>query len=52
MAIENSVSSSFYLYLSIVLTFLIAAYPVCHHSYHTKDTVLGQLTSTKCFHTR
>ena len=29
MAIENSVSKDFYLRLSIVLTFSIAAYPMC-----------------------
>ena len=29
MAIENSVSDDFYLRFSIVLTFSIAAYPVC-----------------------
>ena len=29
MAITNSISNDFYLHLSIVLVFLIAAYPVC-----------------------
>ena len=29
MAIENSVSNDFYLCSSIILTFSIAAYPVC-----------------------
>ena len=30
MAIENAVSSDFHLRLSMVLTFFIAAYPVCY----------------------
>ena len=43
MAIENSVSNDFYLCSSIVLTFSIAAYPVCNTSVHSVNSLYDRI---------